>query len=200
MTSTARKAPRTLARCAQAAIGVATVVDLFRAAALRDYNLHPSYASLDKSGTVSRVFVNLMFLAVVLFLVWLARSRRNAQLLSPRSSVPTPGWTIGAWFVPLVNLVAPRRLVLDIGRASSTSWEEKRDTTLVNLWWAAWVAHGLVLLTASQVAPGSMAFLVVAEVLMIAAAVLLGLVIERITVLQSAALGATVLVEPLAQA
>ncbi|MFF3407259.1 DUF4328 domain-containing protein [Streptomyces sp. NPDC002742] len=110
------------------------------------------------------------------------------------------GWTIGAWFVPLVNLVAPRRLVLDIGRASSTSWEEKRDTTLVNLWWAAWIAHGLVLLTANQVAPGSMAFLLVAEVLVIAAAVLLGLVIERITVLQSAALGAIVLVEPLAQA
>jgi hypothetical protein len=132
-------------------------------------------------------------------LPWLARSRRNAQLLSPRSSVPTPGWTIGAWFIPLVNLVAPRRLVLDIGRASSTSWEETRDTTLVNLWWAAWIGHGLVLVTANRVAPGSMALLVAAEALMIAAAVLLGLVIERITVLQSAALGATVLIEPLAR-
>jgi hypothetical protein len=120
-------------------------------------------------------------------------------LLSPRSSVPTPGWTIGAWFIPLVNLVAPRRLVLDIGRASSTSWEETRDTTLVNLWWAAWIGHGLVLVTANRVAPGSMALLVAAEALMIAAAVLLGLVIERITVLQSAALGATVLIEPLAR-
>ncbi|MET8165826.1 hypothetical protein ABZT34_16490 [Streptomyces sp. NPDC005329] len=38
-----------------------------------------------------------------------------------------------------------------------------------------------------------------AETLMIAAAVLLGLVIERITALQSAALGATVPVAPLAQ-
>lgn len=70
----------------------------------------------------------------------------------------------------------------------------------MNLWWAAWIAHGLVLLTAKEVAPGSVVFLVVAEVLMIAAAVLLGLVIERITALQSAALGTTVLVEPLAQA
>ncbi|MGW1966215.1 hypothetical protein ACWCPD_38870 [Streptomyces sp. NPDC001935] len=70
----------------------------------------------------------------------------------------------------------------------------------MNLWWAAWLAHGLVLLTANQIAAGPVVFLVAAEVLMIAAAVLLGLVIERITVLQSAALATTVLVEPLAQA
>jgi hypothetical protein len=143
------------------------------------------------------VFVYLMTLAIVLFLMWLAESRSNAQLLSPKSSVPTPGWTIGAWFIPVVNLFAPRRSVLDIGRASSPSWEEKRGTTLVDLWWAAWIVHGLALVTATRVAPNSLALLVVAEASMIAAAVLLGLVIERITSLQSAALSVSVPVEPL---
>ena len=84
--------------------------------------------------------------------------------------------------------------------ASSASWEEKRDTTLVNLWWGAWIAHALVLVVGGRVAPGSMAFLVVEEALMIAAAVLLGLVIERITALQSSALGATAPTAPLARA
>ncbi|MGW1534112.1 DUF4328 domain-containing protein [Streptomyces aureus] len=187
MKSTARTAPRTLARCAQTAIGVAAVADVFRAAALRDHRLHPSNPSLE-SGEVSRVFVNLMTLAVVLFLVWLAKSRTNAQLLSPRSPVPTRGWTVGTWFVPVVNLFAPRRTVLDIGRASSPSWEERRDTLVVNLWWAAWITHGLILGASTAMASPSLALLVVAETLMIAAAVLLGLVIERITALQSAAL------------
>ncbi|MER7927344.1 hypothetical protein ABTY96_30030 [Streptomyces sp. NPDC096057] len=45
-----------------------------------------------------------------------------------------------------------------------------------------------------------MGFLVVAEALMLAAAVLVGLVIQRITALQNAALGATIPVAPLAQA
>lgn len=198
MTSTARKGPRILARSAQAAIAAAAVADAFRAAAVRDHYLHHTDASLHKSGFISMIFLYLMTLAIVLFLVWLARSRRNAQELSPLASVPSRGRTIGAWFIPVVNLFVPRRLVLDIGRASSASWE--RDTTLVNLWWAAWITHALVLVVAGRVAPGSMAFLVVAEALMIAAAVLLGLVIERITALQSAALGATVPVAPLAQA
>jgi hypothetical protein len=200
MTSTARKAPWILARSAEVAIPVAAVADVFRAAAVRDRYLHRTDASLHKSGFISMIFVYLMTLAIVLFLVWLVRSRRNAQELSPGASLPSRGWTIGAWFIPVVHFFVPRRFVLDIGRASSASWEEKRDTTLVNLWWVAWITHALVLVVGGRVAPGSMAFLVVAEVLMIAAAVLLGLVIERITALQSSALGATVPVAPLAQA
>lgn len=186
MTSAARTAPRLLARSAQALIAAAAVADVFRAVALRDHYLHPTDASLHRSGLVSMIFVYLMTLTTVLFLVWLARSRRTAQELSPEAAVPSPGWTIGAWFIPVVNLVAPRRIVLDIGRAGSASWE-KRDTALVNLWWAAWVAHALLLVLASRVAPGSMPCLVVTEALMLAAAVLVGLVIERVTARQGAA-------------
>ncbi|WP_333737214.1 DUF4328 domain-containing protein [Streptomyces sp. IBSBF 2806] len=174
----------------------AAVADAFRAAAVRDHHLRPTDASLHRSGFVSMIFVYLMTLAVALFLGWLARSRGNAEELSPGAPVPGRGWTIGAWFIPVVNFFVPRRLVLDIGRASSASWGQKRDTTLVNLWWAAWIAHAVVLVAGSRVAPGSMAFLVVAEAFMIAAAVLLGLVIERVTALQSAALGAVVPVAP----
>ncbi|MER6270635.1 DUF4328 domain-containing protein [Streptomyces sp900105755] len=191
MTSAARTAPRRLARAAQTAIAAAAVTDVFRMVALRDHYLHPTDASLRRSGLVSMVFVNLMTLTTVLFLVWLARSRRNAQELSPEATVPSPAWTIGAWFIPVINLIAPRRSVLDIGRAASPSWE-KRDTTLVNLWWAAWVGHALVLTAANLAAPGSLALLVVTEALFLTAAVLVGLVIERVTTLQAAALRVTV--------
>ena len=70
---------------------------------------------------------------------------------------------------------------------------------LVNLWWVAWIRHGLVLSVAGVVAPGSMALLAMAEALMIAAVLLLVPVIERITASQSAGLGTTVPVAPLAQ-
>ncbi|GGQ65528.1 DUF4328 domain-containing protein [Streptomyces asoensis] len=196
MTSTAPRTHLLLARSAQAATAAAAVADVFRAVSVRDHHLHRTDDSLGRSGFASSVFLYLMTPTVVLFLVWLSRSRRNAQELSPEASVPSRGWTIGAWFVPVVNLVAPRLCVLAIGRASSASWAEKRDTTLVNLWWAAWVAHAVSLLVADRVSPGSMAFLVVAETLMIAAAVLLVLVVERVTALQSAAFGAAVPLAP----
>ncbi|MFJ3895595.1 DUF4328 domain-containing protein [Streptomyces sp. NPDC090083] len=200
MTSTTRKAPWIIARFAQVATAAVAVADVLRAVAVRDHYLRRTDTSLHRSGLISMIFLYLMNLAVVLFLVWLVRSRRNAQELSPQASLPRRGWTIGAWFIPVVNFFVPRRFVLDIGRASSASWEEKRDAMLVNLWWVAWITHALVLVAGNRLAPGSMAFLVVAEALMTAAAVLLGLVIQRITALQSAALGATVPVVSLAQA
>ncbi|WP_329273196.1 DUF4328 domain-containing protein [Streptomyces sp. NBC_01451] len=200
MTSTTRRAPWLLARFAQASIATAAVTDVFRAAAVRDDYLDRSAASLHKSGLISMAFVYLMTFTIVLFLVWLVQSRRNATELFPLATLPSRGWTIGAWFIPVVNFFVPRRLVLDIGRASSVSWDQKRDTTLVNLWWGAWITHSLVLVVADQAAPWSMALLVVAEALMIAAAVLLVLVIERITTLQSTALATTVPVAPLTQA
>ncbi|ELP66014.1 DUF4328 domain-containing protein [Streptomyces turgidiscabies] len=200
MTSVTGRTPWVLARSAQAATGVAALADVFRAVAVRDLHLHDTGATDHKAAFASMVFLYAMTLAIVLFLVWLARSRRNAQQLSPLASVPSPGWTIGAWFIPVVNLFVPRRLVLDIGRASSGSWEQRRGTTLVNLWWAAWVSHTLMLVVAAQVAPGSIALVVAAEALMIAAAVLLGLVIERVTAIQSSAPRATMPAAPLAQA
>jgi hypothetical protein len=100
------------------------------------------------SGFISMIFLYLMALAIVLFLVWLARSRRNAQELSPGASLPSRGWTMAR---------------------GSYQWST----------------------SSSQANSSSTSG---------APAALLGLLIERITALQSAALGATSQVAPLAQA
>ncbi|MCX3060279.1 DUF4328 domain-containing protein [Streptomyces beihaiensis] len=191
MTPATRKAPWFLARCAQAATAAAAVLDAFRTVALRDYYLHRTAAALHKSAMISMVFVYAMTLTLVLLLVWLDRCRSNARELSPQAALPSRGWTAGSWFIPVVNFFAGRKSVLAIGRASSTSWEGRRGTTLVNLWWGAWMGHVAVLAVVMRMAPGSMVVLVVAEALMIAAGVLLVLVIERITALQRDAFGAS---------
>lgn len=192
MTAPPRKAPRLLARAAQTAIAAAAVADVFRALEFREHTVPHLVSQQDEAPQDSvlgtQIFIWLMTLSTVLFLVWLARARRNARESSPEAQLPTGGRLIGAWFVPVVNLFVPLRHVLSIGRASSAAWDRMRDTTLVSLWWAAWLGHGIALTTAFKVAPESMAGLVVAEVLMAAAAVLLILVIERVTTLQSAAL------------
>jgi hypothetical protein len=77
------KAPLLLARLAQGAIAAVVVANVFRLVAVRAHDVHPADASLSTSGFASLVFVYLMALAFVLFLVWLSRCRRNAELLSP---------------------------------------------------------------------------------------------------------------------
>jgi hypothetical protein len=59
-----------------------------------------------------------MTLAIVFFLVWLSRCRRNAEYLFGASVAPG-GWAVVVWFIPVINWWVPRQIVLDIERASS---------------------------------------------------------------------------------
>jgi hypothetical protein len=195
------KAPWLLARFAQGAIAAVVVADVFRLVAVRGRLLHPTDASLSTSGFASMVFVYLTTLAVVLFLLWLGRCRRNAEVLSPGTAAVNGFWAVVAWLIPLVNLWVPRQFVLDIDRASAGPSAKGRNTALVNAWWVALVAHTVV--GAVEVGAGQEAtigFIVVSAGLNTAAAVLAVCVIERLTAQQGAALRAVSPVEPLAHA
>ncbi|GGX93291.1 hypothetical protein [Streptomyces fructofermentans] len=74
-----RKAPWILARFAQAAIAVVAVADVLRVMAVRDHYPQNTGASQRTSALASTVFVNLMALAIVLFLAWLDRAGRGLR-------------------------------------------------------------------------------------------------------------------------
>ena len=69
---------------------------------------------------------------VVLFIVWQFRAAKNNEALGRVGARFGPGWSIGAWFIPLANLVIPVMIVQDLWRSAKGSW-------LVGIWWAAWV-------------------------------------------------------------
>lgn len=186
MTGPTVRAPWILARCTQGAIAVAAVADVFRATALRARTVHPTTAARHTSGTTSMVFVCLTTVTVVLFLVWFTRSRRNAQVISGDATLASGAWPVVAWFVPFVNLVLPRRFVLDVLRASAAG-KAGRDEILVNVWWGVWVAHALLGAVGQMTAPTSLPLLVLGEVFMFAAGILVIQVIQRVTTLQASA-------------
>ena len=185
----APQAPRLLARLAQAAIAVAAVAEVFRAVTLRAHRLHPEETPLSRSGLVSMASVYAVTLAAILFLMWFHRCRSNARLISPGADLGSDLWAVVAWLVPLVNLWVPRGLLLGTQRASGARKMDKgRDDALVNAWWLAWAAH-VVIATVGR-SSASLPLLAVTQVLNITAAVLAVCVVQRITSLQSGALGA----------
>src|SRR5207249_4328581 len=72
----------------------------------------------------------------------------------------TTGWSIGAWFVPILNWIRPKQIVNDIWRTTAperpTGVQTAPDVSpLVHWWWGLWVSVGwLVGIGASTAAGG----------------------------------------------
>ncbi|WP_228472857.1 DUF4328 domain-containing protein [Streptomyces cyaneochromogenes] len=93
--------------------------------------------------TAGRYQVTVYLPAAIIFVIWFFRMRRNTGLMAPDQFRNGPGWAIGAWLIPLVNLWMPYRIALDMwGAATPLPAEGERyraRTWPVNLWWGLFV-------------------------------------------------------------
>lgn len=86
----------------------------------------------------------------VVFLVWLRRGYRNLIAMGTLGLRHKPGWAVGAWFVPLMNLGRPIEIVNDTWRASDpelpagdSSWYMLRPPRWHAWWWACFIGYTL---------------------------------------------------------
>ncbi len=83
--------------------------------------------------------------AGVLFIVWLYRSRLNAERLTyDTEHRHKRGWVIGGWFVPIISLWYPVQVVQDVWRSVDPAQQDRplqaRDKNgLVVAWWAVYL-------------------------------------------------------------
>ncbi len=139
--------------------------------------------------------------AATLFLTWLWRARVNAERLCRAEHRLARGWTVGAWFVPVVNLWFPRQIVEDVWRTSRPGLPADTyradglpSSPLVNAWWCTMLANVAVFVVMRvetgreatiEVLKAAALFGTVSTLLLIVGATLLSRVIRQITLWQS---------------
>ncbi|WP_328494389.1 DUF4328 domain-containing protein [Streptomyces sp. NBC_00414] len=146
------RSPVGLGKAAAVAVGVAAAADLFAVwAGCLTYDVADRLvgdgfgavptAEIDRTDTLYTasgiVQVTALVVAAVLFLVWFQRARVNAEVFNPFGHRMKRGWTCWSWFVPIVNLWFPRRIMEDVWDASSPAGRASHG--LVNTWWTLWV-------------------------------------------------------------
>jgi hypothetical protein len=122
-----------------------SVVQDFRAGRFGDIIARADDADDFVSG--ASVFYGIaQLLIVVLFIVWQYRVAKNNEALDRPHPRFGPGWSIGAWFIPLANLVIPVLIVQDLWRGATPTtprgdprWRSAPGSWLVGVWWAAWL-------------------------------------------------------------
>jgi membrane protease YdiL (CAAX protease family) len=90
-------------------------------------------------------FVSLVIF--ILFIIWTYRAMKNNEALGRRQRF-SPGWGIGAWFIPLANLIIVPMIFWDLWKGSDASVppgqsaENASGSPLVIFWWLAHIVGG----------------------------------------------------------
>ena len=143
----------------------------------------------------------ILLAAGLLFLVWLWKSRRNAELLCTAPHRRRRGWIIGSWFCPIVNLWFPYQVVSDVWKASDPRTSPySRDLSavpgswLVRMWWILLFAAAVAEDRADRFAHGHITidgvrrwanWSILATLVWLGASVMIILIVRRITAWQS---------------
>ncbi len=153
---------RTLGRAAVIGLAVVILVDLV--AVVSDFieirlitrlinGEDVSFADLDSSDdrqAVIGVFQVIVVIGTAIaYLMWMYRARKNLEALNVTGLKYSAGWSIGAWFVPILNLFRPYQITAEIARASkplhpadgATAWHLSRVPSVLGFWWAAWIVN-----------------------------------------------------------
>ena len=91
------------------------------------------------------------------FLIWFHRVHKNLPALGGRELKYTPGWAVGGFFVPFLNLVRPLQVMREVWHGSDPSGLE-RDVasggpsirnrlgtpSLVGWWWALFLVSAFL--------------------------------------------------------
>ena len=134
--------------------------------------------------------------AAIAFLAWMHRAYRNLPALGANRLGYSPRWAIGAFFVPVLNLVHPYHVVRELWRESRSDLAgagTSLSASLVRWWWVLFVASVLADPVIGRLAEAAMGrldaggrleLLVVGEMAEIAAGALAIVIVTRITRLQ----------------
>jgi len=128
----------------------------------------------------------------VSFFLWLRRVVRNAVKFGVKRQRTNSAWTVGFWFVPVLNLWRPKQIMNDAWDGSGG-----RSRSLVDWWWGTLLLAQYVTYSAAYVFGGAsdggqlrnaLKYGVFCALLGSAAFVLAGLLVHRLTRMQQAAL------------
>jgi hypothetical protein len=85
-------------------------------------------------------------LAAITFVAWFFLAYRNLDRVGTAGMRARPGWAIGGWLIPLVDMVLPKWLANDIWRGSEPgidrsdpAWRKRSVAPLVHAWWLLWL-------------------------------------------------------------
>lgn len=107
-------------------------------------------AAADVSDRRQQIIGSLQFAisiaTVVLFCMWIYRANSNSRALGARNMKFTPGWSVGYYFIPVLNLWRPYQAMKEIWMTSRNpnDWESESRGRILPWWWFLFLLAGVL--------------------------------------------------------
>jgi hypothetical protein len=103
-----------------------------------------------RQAVIGVVQVGLFLACAISFLMWFHRAHKNLKAGGLDGLRYTPGWAVGGFFVPFLNLVRPFQLMMEVWAGSAylsrhveaRSWRAVSPSPHVGWWWALFLLNG----------------------------------------------------------
>ena len=89
------------------------------------------------------------FLTAAAFLIWMVKARHNLPLLGARSLEYSPWWTVASFIVPILALIRPYQVMVEIWTASDPnrdgeqSWTWRNPPATLRWWWGSFLVMSI---------------------------------------------------------
>ena len=96
---------------------------------------------------IGYAYLGVFAVTVISVLAWINRASGNLRGLRVEDQRFSPGWAVGAWFVPIVMLFRPYQIMKEVWQGSHPAggdgdllaWRQAPVSPLLGFWWAAWL-------------------------------------------------------------
>lgn len=98
-------------------------------------------ANDSRQGLIGLGYLGVFIVTGIAFLKWIYRANLNCRGFGVEGMKFTPGWSIGYYFIPFLNLVRPYQSMKEIWQVSHDprNWKAQSGSALLGWWWALWI-------------------------------------------------------------
>jgi hypothetical protein len=110
------------------------------------YSLDAANANDSRQRALNILYWIAYLFTAISFCRWIIKAHRRVREFGAQGMTISPGWAVGYFFVPFLNLVLPYRAMKELWQASESAskWMKRPVPGLLPLWWALWITAGVL--------------------------------------------------------
>lgn len=102
-------------------------------------------------GLAGLLYFSMNLVSIITFIRWFRRAYYNLGKLTHNTEY-SDGWAAGAWFIPIMNLFVPYRIMKELYvktkqylvLVANLPYDNKLKTGYLPLWWTLWIIGGII--------------------------------------------------------